>query len=77
MALLIKRADELDGCPEGSDEEVELAALCGAIQTNETVRLAWWEGNRRQGLIHRMCAPRPNRYSEARRESTQGEYLHG
>ena len=41
-AMLVKRADDLEGCPEGSDEECELAAIERAIgavrwQTASTV----------------------------------------
>ncbi len=37
-ALLVKRADELMGCIEGSPEEVELAAIVDAIEAYETER---------------------------------------
>jgi len=37
-AMLMKRADDLDGCPAGSDEERELAAIERAIGAYETVR---------------------------------------
>jgi hypothetical protein len=36
--MLVKRADDLDGCPAGSDEERELAAIERAIGAYESVR---------------------------------------
>ena len=36
-AMLVKRADDLEGCPAGSDEEHELAAIERAIGVYEAV----------------------------------------
>jgi hypothetical protein len=41
-ALLVHRADELDGCTVGSPEEAEYVALVEAIEAYETKR--WPEG---------------------------------
>jgi len=37
-ALLVKRADELVGCTEGSPEEAELAAMADALGAYEEKR---------------------------------------
>jgi len=41
-ALLVQRADALDGCPERFAEEGELAAITDAIEAYEALR--WPEG---------------------------------
>ena len=40
--VLMQRADVLEGCLEGPEEEVELRAIVDAIETYEAVR--WPEG---------------------------------
>ena len=41
-ALLVQRADQLDGCTKGSPEEAELMAIADAIEAYE--RRRWPEG---------------------------------
>jgi hypothetical protein len=41
-ALLIRRADELHGCTEGSAEEAELGSIADALTAYELMR--WPEG---------------------------------
>jgi hypothetical protein len=40
-ALLVQRADVLEGCAEGSEEECKLAAIIDAIEAYEALR---WPG---------------------------------
>jgi hypothetical protein len=47
LAMLMQRADELDSCAEGSEEEAELVALIGAIESYETRR--WPDGKEAGG----------------------------
>jgi hypothetical protein len=37
-AILVQRADALEGCPEGSEDERELAAITNAIDAYEGLR---------------------------------------
>jgi hypothetical protein len=46
-ALLVKRADDLEDCTEGSDEEHDLAAITDAIWAYEAVR--WPHDQRARG----------------------------
>ena len=48
-ALLVQRADMLEGCIEGSEEERELAAITDAIEGYEAVR--WPEGKEQGGKV--------------------------
>jgi hypothetical protein len=45
-ALLVARADALEGCTEGSPEEAELAALADAIETGSP---AGWQNSGGKG----------------------------
>jgi len=47
-SLLVQWADSLEGCPDGSAEEGELAAITNAIEAYEAVRwpLGWTQGGK-------------------------------
>ena len=45
---LMRRADALEGCAEGSDEEAELRAIVDAIEAYESGPLANWQGAGRE-----------------------------
>ena len=53
-ALLVKRADELEGCIEGSPEEAEIfdRRRARGLRANA---VAAWESAGRQGLRQRLC----------------------
>ena len=59
-ALIIKRADELAGCIEGSEEERELEAIADALRSGALTR---WQDRRRQGLEQHLT---PVRYRKKR-----------
>ena len=46
-ALLVQRADILEGCPKGSVEEAELEAIVDAVTAYESAR--WPEGKEQGG----------------------------
>jgi hypothetical protein len=46
-ALLVQRAEQREGCAEGSAEELELAAIAVAAEAYETIR--WPAGKVRGG----------------------------
>jgi hypothetical protein len=50
FAMLVKRADDVEGCRAGSDEERELAPIERAIGVYEGGTLAHRQGEGRQGL---------------------------
>jgi hypothetical protein len=53
-ALLIKHADELVGCTEGSPEEAELSTLANVIDAYETKR---WPGGKAAGAKDDEACP--------------------
>jgi hypothetical protein len=46
-AVLVERADEIGGCPDGSGEDAELRTIADAIEAYEVKRVARWDGAQR------------------------------
>jgi hypothetical protein len=45
-AVLVQRADELEGCPEGSEKECEFATITDAVEAYEAAR---WPNGKADG----------------------------
>ena len=57
-ALLVARADALEGCTENSPEAREVEAIAAAVEAYEA-KLAQWQGTRRQKVRSRAHQYRP------------------